>query len=86
MNMTESLQMKNFSPVTDIPNIQKRDGMGVNYGGGNTINVTLPDVRNYEDFMQKFQKDPNAEKLVNHMVGNAMSNNASRLGKFNQRF
>lgn len=87
MNLAESLQVKNFSPtIADIPNIQKRDGMGVSYGGGNTINVTLPDVRNYEDFMQKFQKDPNAEKLVNHMVGNAMSNNTSRLGKFNQKF
>lgn len=36
------------------------------------VNINLPNVMNYEDFMCKMQKDHDFEKMINYMVSNQM--------------
>ena len=79
VNLTDIIK-----PNVNIPTAINRNVGGVTYGGNNQINIELPNVTNYEDFMRKFQSDPKAEQLVQHMTASAL--NGSRLGKNTIRF
>lgn len=73
-----------IKPNVNVPTAIDRNIGGITYGGNNQINIELPNVTNYEDFMRKFQNDPKAEQLVQHMTASAL--NGSRLGKNTIRF
>lgn len=75
-----------IKPNVNVPNAIDRNIGGVTYGGNNQINIEFPNVTNYEDFMRKFQSDPKAEQLVQRMTASALTNNGSRLGKYNIKF
>ena len=79
VNLTDVIK-----PTVNIPSTVNRNVGGITYGGNNQINIELPNVTNYEDFMRKFQNDPKAEQLVQHMTASAL--NGSRLGKNTIRF
>ena len=79
VNLTDVIK-----PNVNVPTAIDRNIGGVTYGGNNQINIELPNVTNYEDFMRKFQNDPKAEQLVQHMTASAL--NGSRLGKNTIRF
>ena len=79
VNLTDVIK-----PNVNVPTAIDRNIGGVTYGGNNQINIELPNVTNYEDFMRKFQSDPKAEQLVQHMTASAL--NGSRLGKNTIRF
>lgn len=79
VNLTDVIK-----PNVNVPTAIDRNIGGITYGGNNQINIELPNVTNYEDFMRKFQNDPKAEQLVQHMTASAL--NGSRLGKNTIRF
>ena len=79
VNLTDIIK-----PNVNVPTAIDRNIGGVTYGGNNQITIELPNVTNYEDFMRKFQNDPKAEQLVQHMTASAL--NGSRLGKNTIRF
>ena len=81
VNLTDVIK-----PNVNIPTAIDRNVGGVTYGGNNQIHIEFPNVNNYEDFMRKFQHDPKAEQLVQHMTASALSNNGSRLRKYSVKF
>jgi len=68
--------LRNLTPVLDkmmkMPEVQFRSAetsVKVEY---DNVNINLPNVMNYEDFMCKMQKDHDFEKMINYMVSSQM--------------
>lgn len=64
--------LKNLTPLMDkimkMPEAKFRSAetsVKVEY---DNVNINLPNVMNYEDFMCKMQKDHDFEKMINYMV------------------
>lgn len=58
--------------MVKMPDVQSRPqetNVRVEY---DNVNINLPNVMNYEDFMCRAQKDHNFEKMINYMVNNQM--------------
>ena len=55
-----------------MPDVQSRPqetNVKVEY---DNVNINLPNVMNYADFMNRAKKDPSFEKMINYMVNNQM--------------
>ena len=64
----------------DLPNIPRSEGVSQNFDNVN-VDITLPNVKNYDEFKSELIKDRHFEKVIQSMtLGNALGRNS--LNKF----
>lgn len=71
--------------VSKMPELKTNNissNVKVDYGN---VNINLPNVKNYPDFMKCAQKDPNFNRMIDYMVDNHLKGFGS-MGKYNVRF
>ena len=61
--------MDKFMKIPEAQSKPQQTNVKVEY---DNVNINLPNVMNYEDFMYKAQKDHKFEKMINFMVANQM--------------
>lgn len=71
--------------VSKMPEVKTNNissSVKVDYGN---VNINLPNVKNYPDFMKCMQKDPNFNRLIDYIVDDHLKGFGS-MGKYNVRF
>ena len=71
-----------LSKMPEVKTNNISSSVKVDYGN---VNINLPNVKNYQDFMQCAQKDPNFNRMIDYMVDNHLKGFGS-MGKYNVRF
>ena len=74
---TPNMYMDNLgAKLLDIPNMSNNLSNKVDVQFGD-VTLSLPNVRNYEDFMKEAQKDPKFEKMIQNMtLGQTLGRNS----------
>lgn len=74
---TPNMYMDNLgAKLPDIPNMSNNLSNKVDVQFGD-VTLSLPNVRNYEDFMKEAQKDPKFEKMIQNMtLGQTLGRNS----------
>lgn len=80
MNIAPKIEAVSKMPEVKTNNIAS--SVKVDYGN---VNINLPNVKNYQDFMKCAQKDPNFNRMIDYMVDSHLKGFGS-MGKYNVRF
>ena len=69
-------------------NVDVSNGNNISNGNVNNeinMNITLPNVKNYNEFVSQLQKDSKFERMIQDMTVNQLSGKSS-LNKFKHKF